>query len=201
MIITDIEEISKSKVKVSTDNGAAFSLYKSELRKYGIAKDKDVPEDIYNMLIDEVLVKRAKLRCMNLLKSRDYTRHQLEDKLKTNCYPKDVIDKAISYVMSYGYIDDVRYAVSYIGYKSSSKSVKQIKNALMLKGVSNDDIDLAFSQCLEDKNITDEMELVEKLIEKKRYDKESATYEEKQKIIGFLYRKGFPLDIIYKAVE
>jgi regulatory protein len=201
MLVIDIEEISKSKVKVSTDSGAAFSLYKSELRTYGIAKDREISEETYLTLMDEVLVKRAKLRCMNLLKSRDYTRHQLEDKLKSNCYPKEVIDKAIAYVMSYGYVDDLRYAVSYIGYKSASKSSKQIKNELMRKGISKDDIEAAFMQCSDTGNITDETKLIERLLEKKKFDKKTATYEDKQKIIGFLYRKGFSLDMIYKAVE
>jgi regulatory protein len=201
MVIIDIEEISKSKVKVSTDEGAAFSLYKNELRTYGIAKDKEISEELYTKIIDEVLLKRAKLRSMNLLKSRDYTRHQMEDKLKSGCYPKEVIDKAIAYVMSYGYIDDLRYAVSYIGYKSSAKSTKQIRLELARKGISSDDIDAAFLQCADENKMTDEMELIEKLINKKKYDKATATYEEKQKIIGFLYRKGFSLDMIYKAVE
>jgi regulatory protein len=201
MIITDIDEISKSKVKVSTDIGATFSLYKSELRTYGIAKDNELSKEDYDSLVEDVLVKRAKLRCMNLLKSRDYTRYQMENKLKSGYYPDEVIDRAIAYVMSYGYIDDVRYAVSYLGCKSATKSKKQIRNELMLKGISSEDIETAFGTCMEENRLTDEAELIEKLIKKKKFDKANATYEEKQKIIGFLYRKGFALDIIYKAIE
>jgi regulatory protein len=201
MIITDIDEISKSKVKVSTDIGATFSLYKSELRTYGIAKDKEFSKEDYDSLVEDVLVKRAKLRCMNLLKSRDYTRYQMENKLKSGYYPDEVIDRAIAYVMSYGYIDDVRYAATYLGCKSATKSKKQIRNELMLKGISSEDIETAFGTCMEENRLTDEAELIEKLIKKKKFDKANATYEEKQKIIGFLYRKGFALDIIYKAIE
>jgi regulatory protein len=201
MVIVDIEEMSKSKVKVSIDNGTSFALYKGELRTYGIAKDGEMPQEVYSKLMDEVLVKRAELRCMNLLKSRDYTRHQLEDKLKTGGYPQEVIYKALSYVISYGYVDDLHYAESYIGYKSSSKSAKQIKNELLRKGVSGEDIEKAFSNCSDGKLMADEMELIERLIEKKKYDKSSATYEERQKITGFLYRKGFSLDMIHRAVE
>ena len=47
-----------------------------------------------------------KLRCMNLLKSRDYTVYQLKTKLKENGYPEFLIDTAIEYVASYGYVDD-----------------------------------------------------------------------------------------------
>jgi regulatory protein len=201
MTVTDITEISKAKVKVSTDEDIDFSLYKSELRTYGISLGGELPKETYDKLVNEVLLKRAKLRCMNLLKGRDYTRHQLEDKLKKGVYPKEVLDKAIEYVKSYGYVDDIRYAVSYIGYKSSSRSTRQIRNELALKGVSKEDIDEAFSQCVGQKSLTDEAVLISRLLEKKGYDSETATYEEKQKIIGFLYRKGFSLDKIYKAVE
>jgi regulatory protein len=71
----------------------------------------------------------------------------------------------------------------------------------MRKGISKDDIEAAFMQCSDTGNITDETKLIERLLEKKKFDKKTATYEDKQKIIGFLYRKGFSLDMIYKAVE
>ena len=32
--------------------------------------------------MENVIPKRAKLRCMNLLKSREYTRQQMEEKLR-----------------------------------------------------------------------------------------------------------------------
>ena len=54
----------------------------------------------------DVLLKRAKLRCMNLLKSRDYTEYQLRMKLRQGVYPEDIIDAAVAYVASYGYVND-----------------------------------------------------------------------------------------------
>jgi regulatory protein len=201
MLITDIEEISKTKVKVSTDDGESFPLYKSELRTYNVRVDCELPSETYDTIINDILVKRAKLRCMNLLKSRDYTRYMLQDKLIQGGYPKSVIDIALEYVASYGYIDDIRYAVSYIKYAGNTKSVKQIKNVLVRKGISSEDMDAAFGECEKNNDIKSQAELIERFIEKKHYDKNNSTYEEKQKIIGFLYRKGFSLDLIYKAVE
>lgn len=74
MLVTEIAEITKSKVKICIDYQISFALYKGELRKYGIKKEEELSEEIYNMILKEVLPKRAKLRCMNLLKSRDYTK-------------------------------------------------------------------------------------------------------------------------------
>ena len=201
MIVTDITDISKTKVKVCIDNGETFALYKSELRKLQIKKGEVITDERYQQIMGEVLQKRAKLRFMNLLKSRDYTEHQLRTKLAQGLYPDEIIDEAIAYMASFGYIDDIRYAKSYIGCSQSAKSRKQIEMALFLKGISKETVAGAYAQCAQEEQLTDEEEVIKKLLAKKHYNSQSATYEESRKMIGFLYRKGFSLDKIYKAVE
>lgn len=200
MIVTEIVEISKTKAKVLLDNDRCFALYKSELKKYRIAEDAEISQECYDMIMGEVLLKRAKLRCMNLLKSRDYTKHQLVIKLRQGIYPEEIMDAAIDYVASYGYVDDLRYAKSYIECAGKTKSRRQIENTLFGKGISKETIEQAYEQCFEEDSITEEEVLICRLLEKKHFDRENATYEECQKMIGFLYRKGFALDNIYKAV-
>ncbi len=200
MIITEIQEVTKAKVKVFIDYEFAFVLYKGELRTYGIYEEKELTEEVYRIIIEEVLVKRAKLRSMHLLKSRDYTRYGLTDKLRKDFYPEEVIEKAISYVMSYGYIDDKRYARAYISYAGNVKSRKQIECYLMQKGVSKQDIADAFQELEECDALESEESLIQALLVKKHYKSEKANIEERRKIIGFLYRKGFSLDKIYKVV-
>lgn len=200
MTVTDIVEISKSRLRIFIDNEAAFVLYKGEIKNMNIKKGGELSEESLRCIMDELLVKRAKLRCMNLLKSRDYTKHQLTEKLRQGFYPEMVIEKAIDYAMSYGYIDDMRYAVAYIRYAGASKSKKQIENDLMKKGVSKQDISNAYLQCGEEDVLVAEEELIEKFLLKKHFNNNSATFEERQKMIAFLYRKGFSLDRIYKVV-
>lgn len=200
MIITEIQEVTKAKVKVFIDYEFAFVLYKGELRTYGIYKEKELDENVYRTIIDEVLTKRAKLRSMYLLKSRDYTRYGLSEKLRKDLYPEEIIEKAISYVISYGYIDDERYAKSYISYAGKTKSRKQIEVYLIQKGVSKQDISTAFEKLEEEDVLESEEKLIQALLVKKHYKKENANIEERRKIIGFLFRKGFSLDKIYKVV-
>ena len=137
---------------------------------------------------------------MNLLKSREYTREQMRTKLRQGLYPDTVIDEAVDYVTSFGYIDDKRYVEQYIRYASQTKSKKQMEQDLLHKGVGKSDITEGFAKTLEEEDTDQEVELIERLIEKKHYDRQKATLEERQKIVSFLYRKGFPLDKIYKAV-
>lgn len=200
MTVTDISEISKTKVKVCVDHDIYFALYKGEMRKYAVKENEEISPETYNMLINEVLLKRAKIRCMNLLKSRDYTKHQLVTKLKQGIYPGEVIDAAVAYVASYGYIDDMKYAGEYIRCAGHSKSRRQIENDLQRKGVSKDEIEKAYVRCAEEDELIDEQELIKKFLEKKHFDKQNATYEERRKMVGFLYRKGFGLDDIYETV-
>ena len=114
MTVTDIVELSKTRSKVLVDNETVFVLYKSEIKKMNIKKGGVLSEESLRYIMDELLVKRARLRCLNLLKSRDYTRHQLVSKLKQGFYPESVIKNAIDYAASYRYIDDLRYAMAYI---------------------------------------------------------------------------------------
>ena len=200
MIITGIQEVTKAKVKVFIDYEFAFVLYKGELRTYGICEEKKLTEDVYRTIIDVVLTKRAKLRSMHLLKSRDYTRYALSEKLRKDFYPEEVIEKAIAYVMSFGYVDDKRFARAYISYAGKTKSRKQIECYLMQKGVAKSDIAGAFEELEEMDALESEESLIQALLVKKHYKKESANREERRKIIGFLYRKGFSLDKIYKVV-
>lgn len=201
MTVTDIIDISKTKVKVCIDNGETFALYKGELNKFHIKTDTVLTDELYQQIMGEVLSKRAKLRSMNLLKSRDYTEHQLRTKLEQGFYPNRIIDEAVAYMISFGYIDDIRYAKSYIDYTESTKSRKQIENDLLRRGISKEDICSAYEEYVQEEQLTEEEQIIEKMLEKKRFDNQNATYEERQKIIGFLYRKGFSLDKIYKAVE
>lgn len=199
MIVTVIEEISKSKVRVTIDHEISFQLYKGELRTYGLREQEEVTEMVYVQLMT-ALEKRAKLRCMNLLKSRDYTNYQLRKKLHDNGYPDNIIERAISYVSSYGYVDDERYTRNYIESLSRSKSRKQIENDLLRKGVEKTLITRIFAVMSEEQEEDAEEELIRRYLTKKRYEPDTATYEERCKIIAFLYRKGFLLDKIYKVV-
>ena len=146
MIITQISEASKSRCRIYIDGQFAFALYKGELRKFHLKEGQEFPPDHYREITEEVLPKRAKLRCMNLLQSRDYTRKQLEDKLLQGEYPQECIEAAIAYVESYGYLDDLRYAKDFIEYHIDSRSRGRMEMDLMRKGIGRDLIRQAFEE-------------------------------------------------------
>lgn len=200
MIVTQISLISKSRYRVYLDGQFAFVLYKGELRQFQIKENQELSEEVYRHIMTQILPKRAKLRSMNLLQSKDYTRKQLEDKLEQGEYPAECIKEAIDYVESYGYIDDGRYARDFIEYNLQNKSQKRIETDLMRKGIAKDVIRKAFDE-LEDLGVEqDELTMIYELLNKKKYCANTATRQEQQRMCGFLYRKGFHSDAISKAL-
>lgn len=78
MIVTEIKPVTRQKFQIELDGQPAFVLYKGELSRYHIQKDKELPQEIYEELVGQVLTKRAKLRAMHLLEKMDRTRAELK---------------------------------------------------------------------------------------------------------------------------
>lgn len=200
MIITGITEVTKARSKVELDGEFAFVLYKGELRSYKIKIDSELKAEDYEEIMKKVLPKRAKLRSMNLLKTKDYTEEQLRRKLKDGLYPANVIEDAIEYVKGYHYIDDERYTRQYLEYFHVSKSKKKMMMDLLTKGVSKDLIIAVMEELEEEKKIGSEDTLIRRLLEKRHYNPDTMDYKEKRKMMTYLVGKGFAIEQIRRVM-
>lgn len=198
MVVTRVEAVTKTKYKVYVDGQFAFILYKGELSRFHIAEDQELSQESYEKIRTEVILKRAKLRAMHLLNDMWRTEAQLREKLTRNEYPADIVEAAISYVKSFGYINDYEYARSFIESRKERKSRREIYMQLVGKGVSRELIDEAFEEGYEREDST---EAIRRLLEKKHYDRENTTPEEKKKIMAYLVRKGFGYDDIRRTMQ
>lgn len=201
MIVTRIEEMSRTRSRIYLDESFAFVLYKGELRLYGVREGEALEEDAYRQIMDEVLPKRATLRAMNLLKSRSYTESQLREKLLQGMYPQTCIDTALDYVKSYHYVDDRRFAEEYIENQQEKKSRRVIGMDLLKKGIPKELIEEAFLAQAESGNGPDEEALAKQWMKKKRFDAQEADFKERQKMAAFLYRKGIGGETIRKVLS
>ena len=200
-IITKIEELDQKRSKVYINQEFSFVLYKGEIAQYKIRREEPIGESVYNVIKKEVLPKRAKKRCLNLLQKRPYTESKLRGKLKEGHYTEDIIDEAIEYVKSFHYIDDYDYACQYIFYHKERETRKKIEEKLMLKGINKEVLNQAFDDMYDDMEQQEiELQQAKKLLEKKRYDINCVEWKEKQKIYAFLARKGFSSSVIRAAM-
>lgn len=198
MTVTKIEPVTKTRYKVYVDGQFAFVLYKGELSRYHIAEDSELEEKTYQSIRKEIILKRAKLRAMHLLNDMGRTESQLRTKLLRNDYPSDIVEEAIAYVKSFGYINDAEYARNFIENRKEKKSKKEIYAALCQKGLPKDLIETALEERYAD---DDSIAAIEAIVRKKKFDPKSTDYREMQKMMGYLVRKGFRYDDIRQVIQ
>lgn len=198
MLITDIAPINKQKSKIFLDETFAFVLYSGEMKRYKIKLDAELSEDDYHKIRTEIITKRAKKRVLHLLEQVPRSESQLRTKLKQGHYPSDIIDTAIDYAKSFGYIDDTRYAQMYIQSKLNTRSKREIYAALLTKGVERDIAKESLENIYTDES---EASAIEKYIRKKRYNLDNITPEELRRLNAYLARKGFSYDQIQNSLQ
>ncbi|MCR4674828.1 MAG: recombination regulator RecX [Lachnospiraceae bacterium] len=190
MTILSIKELPGKrahKSKVQLQGGGDLCLYNKELKKLGLEEGMDLSDEVYQEILKTILIPRAKKRAMHLLEKQDRTKANLTRKLKESGYPDEAVDEAVSYVESYHYIDDERYARNYVRYHQEGKSKRKIFEDLLKKGITKDTINLA----LEEEYFASEEDMILELIEKKHYDVNTADIKEKSRIYRFLLGRGF----------
>lgn len=199
MTITSIEPYrqGKGRMAVYLNDEFAFVLYKGELSKYKLAVGTDMTDELYNRICEEILIKRARLRGMNLLMKQDRTEADVRKKLYDGGYPQNIIDNAVDYLKSFHYVDDMRYCTDYINAKKSQYSRKDIVGRLRAKGIPADIVEAAMCELLPEDN----QEILIKLIKKKCHQPDELGYEGKMKLYAYLYRKGFDMAAIERAFE
>jgi regulatory protein len=207
MLVISIKEINKQRERVLLDTEESFVLYRSEIRTLKIKEGVELSLENYDKIVKGILPKRCKMRAMNLLKERNYTVYQLKKKLFDGGYPEKIVNDTIDYVASYGYVDDLKYAMAYIGEKEGSYSRSEIKQKLLSKGIDlrvTEEAYFRLGREREEYNEEDsggiEYDLILKTLKKKGYDRD-LDYESKQKVLAYFYRRGFDMDKVRKAME
>ena len=198
--VTEIVPLDKKRSKIFLDNEFAFVLYKGELHSLKLSEGILISQEMKDHIEKDILTKRAKLRAMNLLKSRSYTEAKLSEKLRQGLYPEKIVQEAIAYVKSYHYVDDYQYAKDYVAYHFEDKPEQRIILDLQRKGVSKDVIYNALLEIKEEmpKDAEEKMIAiqVEKYLSKRNVAIEELCVEEKQKLCASLVRKGFSYDSV-----
>lgn len=196
MTVTEIKTKNKNKIIVCLDE-IAFVLYKGDFNKYHIAPGEEMRPEEYEEIMKQVLPKRAMDRAYKLLMSRDYTVKQLREKLAGDEYPEEIIDDTVEKLKEQKYLDDDRFAENYIFWKSKTKSRKRMMMDLKQRGIDFDFSSNKYDELLGKNDIDSEEEIIRVFLDKKGFSPELATFEEKQKMMQTLLRKGFSYESIH----
>jgi len=152
------------------------------------------------MTIPSEEIRNARRKAMQLLEHMDRTEKALSDRLRQAGFSERAVADAMSYVKSYGYIDDSRYARTYLAYRMETKSRQKLIQELIQKGVDRQTAVEAWEEEAA-LNQPDEWEILKRTIEKK-YDRDTQLDEkEMRRLQGYLARRGFQFQDISGVLE
>lgn len=130
------------------------------------------------------------------LSFRDYTKKDLRSKLVDKGYEDEEIDAAINKLAEYGYVDDLRYARSYMHDHSASKGRRRITVELANKGVPKE----LLSSLYEEEEV-DEVATIRSIIGRRYKDMDFKDERSLRRMYGYFERRGFRYDDIKKALH
>ena len=197
ILVLSEEAMTKGKIRVRLDTGLTCILYRSEQRQINAYEGSSLTREQYEILVHEILGKRATKRAMHLLEKMDRTEYKLREKLSEGGYPDEAIEDAIGYVKRYHYLDDERYARNYVFLAQDRKSRKKLSIELYQRGIKKELID----RILEEESEADEEKQICQLLEKRGFDPKTCSEKERQKLYQFLLRRGFQSSDICKVMR
>lgn len=150
----------------------------------------------------------ARAKALDILKFSDRTEAELRRKLTEKGFDEQAVDNAVAYVYDYHYLDDVRFAANYLRCHRSEHSLRELWQKLMVKGVSRSDFDAAIAELSEEDNCSEigsepsdpELTAALNCLRKKLRGSFDDASAEGQKLLAYMYRKGFSGDTIRDAI-
>lgn len=142
----------------------------------------------------------ARHKAMRLLEHMDRTKRGLRDKLRQAGFSPLAVDYALAYVESYGYIDDERYARTYIAYRMNTKSRQKIIQELIGKGIDKETVSASWEEEAA-LNMPDEREILYRTVEKRYAPDTELDEKEMRRLQGYLIRRGFSYPDIKSVLE
>ena len=198
MNISEIIDLGQGRHKITLEDGTIFVLYRKELEKWKLSEGTPLSENDFREIKQDILLKRAKKRGLYLLEKQGRSRSNLMAKLQEGLYPEDVIEQAMTYIESFGYLDDEKLARDLVESRRTRKSYREIVGTLQSKGIKQETIQKVMEEHYDEDY---EKEAIQYLMNKKRIHLETFTQQEKNKFFNYLARKGFSYDSIQRVLQ
>lgn len=195
--ISDIKQQIKRQDRYSifVDGKYTFSLSENELMQSGIRLNKEYTAIELEQLKQTAVLDKAYMRSLDMLSRRARSEWELRDYLRRKDYEPEIIDQIIERLQKSQYIDDYKFAKSWVDNRRLLKatSKRKLSQELKQKRVEQSVIDEVLAE-----DDTDESAVIHELIVKKRTQ---SRYQDDQKLIAYLLRQGFSYGDVKEAMK
>ena len=196
-IITDlvIQKRDKDRVNVFLDGEFAFGLAVSVAE--GLHIGQQLTQEEIEVLKNKECIEKAKQSARRFVSVRPRSVFEVQTNLRRKSFDDDVIDQVVDYLTAIDLLDDAAFASYWVEQRETfrPRSRFALSQELREKGISRE----VAERVLED---LDELALARRVIEK-RADRWAELPDDvfRNKMAGYLQRRGFSFDIIREALE
>lgn len=197
MKITDIKSQVKRQGRYSiyVDGKYSFSLSENELLTIGLRIGQEYSKEEFDDLQKKAVLDKAYMRAYDQLSRRARSEWELRDYLKRKEYDEQTIDSIINTLSNKGYIDDFKFAETWVRNRRLLKPMSKVRlrQELRQKRVADD----AITHALDEDEAT-EQDVLKDLVVRKR---QQTRYQDAEKLKQYLVRQGFRYDDINDALN
>jgi len=185
----------KDRINVFLDGTFAFGLAAAVATQLKIGQS--LTPELITSLQQEDSVEKAKEKALNLITYRPRSVAEVERKLREKGFDEPVITRVVERLQAVDLLDDVAFARYWVEQRETfrPRSRLALQQELRQKGVTRQVIDAALSDL-------DETAAARRAAQKQLYRWSNLEkYEFKQKLGGFLQRRGFRYEIVREITE
>lgn len=203
MKITRVVKKDSRNVSICLDDGKVIFINYEVFLRSRLKKNDDISENQLDLLIKENQRFAVRQRAFRYLGRRLLSENELRLKLKQKKYDDIIINEIIEDLKEKNYLNDFEFANVFASENIRNKfwGKNKLKAELMKRGVSNEIISDVISEKFQDgndlQNAVDLAEKKYKLLALRSLEQKKI----KEKLISFLFSKGYEYEIIKEAVE
>ncbi len=200
MLVTKIsmQKRDTSKYNIYIDGEYVFALPKADIEYFHIQEGKEVPEKTVLFIQESLIYIQAQNKALQYIGYKLRTEKEVRRKLSDYAFAEEIIEKVLSFLKKYKYIDDKDYAVHYIKerLRLSPRGAYALRMELIQRGVSEQ----ICAEVLTETEFSETADAV-KWLEKKTRGQWPPDEKKKKQLYGFLQRKGYSYGVIKEAFE
>ncbi len=195
--VTKIEKQKKrdNRFNIFIDEKFAISVSNLEIIDFDIYLGKEISDKELEEIKSSSSFVKIKNKALRLLSIRPRSMAELEEKLLEKKYHQNEVKKVIDDLVKLELLNDEKFTEDWINHRLNFSSLgkRRIFLELRKKKVNTEIIDKKLSKISQKEEFNKALELAErKVLTYKDEDK----YKKRQKLIGFLLRKGYSWEII-----
>ncbi len=194
MKIETYKKIKNNEYELIIDNGTVVKLYDNTILRYNLLIKKEFSEREFKEITQYNDEQAAYYLSLKYLNKKLRTKLEIEKYLKKKEFNSKSINQAIKRLTDEGYLNNKKFAESYINdeYNLTNNGPGKIKYNLIKLGISEDEIII-------DKDFSFK---IEKLINKKiKLNNKLSTYALKLNITNYLINLGYPQEMFINYLE